>query len=184
LSTVVIAKVLVALLIGWCAVYAIYFAFIRSVILTHFRFTLSEVADDLNVLLLSGRLQPDDAAFSIVKSRLNRVRGSLEGINLTNLLLAVSYGHTRPLSEVEIENKTIQSSTEELRGVSLKMDMAVGGTFAANSPFLVGIVFLLITGASVYFWFAARVKHNLTVRVWGAINSPEACAATRRMAYA
>lgn len=153
-------------LLAFCSLYTIYFNFVRAVIVTRFHFYISEARDDLTKLLLADKVHPNDASVAIIRQRIQRADEGIESITVTDLLLALSPEHLRAIAVIREENAVIKASVAELRAVSTKLDLAVAGSFAANSPLLLGSVVILVFGATFWSWMALNAKRGLTSYFW------------------
>jgi hypothetical protein len=150
--------------------------------LTRFRFHLAEVKDDLNILLLAGVARPDAPVVGVIRNRVQQAESLINSLTLTSMLLAFSRGDTRPRPKVEEEYRLIRSSSPELVAVSDKLDLAVAGAFAVNSPILLGSLLVLLSGLAFWFWMAARARALLNEYFWGSIYDAARIADGRRLA--
>lgn len=158
-------------LMVWVSFYAIYFNFIRPVLLTRFQFYVNEVSDEMDLLMLQEKLQPTDEAAQILRSRIEKVRWLIPEIDVTTILLAASEDRLLPKAKIDEEDGTIKSSPDEIKELSRKLDLAAIGAFAANSPFLVGILVMIILGVAMFSAFAQGMQSALTKYSWSAIYS-------------
>ena len=147
--------------------------FVRPVVLMRFRFRVAAVKDELNMLLLSGRILPTNEEFRIVRRRANDLENDLPYINLTNMLMAWRNGQMRSFQQVKTEQASIQSGNLEVKRLSDSLDVAIIGSFSANSPLLVGIAVILIIGFAMFFAFARSVQTSATNFFWSSISLPK-----------
>lgn len=158
-------------LLVWVSLYAIYFNFIRPVALTRFQFFVNEVSDELDILLLQSKAHPDDEAIQIIRGRIQKARWLIPEIDVATILLAGSNGELMPKAKMEEEEGAINSSAEEIKTLSHKLDLAAVGAFATNSPFLIGVLVVAIFGIAMFSVFAQGVQARLTKYSWSAIYS-------------
>ena len=177
-------SILVFVLLAWASFYAIYLNFVRPVILTRFRFRVAEVRDNLDLLLLAGKVHPSDESFKIVKRRAIGVEGELPYLSITNFLYARCDGNLRTTSEVREEHATIRAGNVEVKKLSDMLDTAVAGSFAANSPMVVGIAIIILVGCAVFFAFARGIQTAVTDGFWSTVYFQNTIAAAAKPAGA
>lgn len=158
-------------MVVWCGAYAICCVFIQPLFLRRLGFRISELKDTLDLLVISGKVSPTDEAIFILRKRMAIAEESLARVNATNLLFMFVDLDEETKLRVKQETAVIAASSETIRKISSSLDLTMGGGFAVNSPMLLGVVFLLLSGAAIYFWFAEKVKTALLLKLWDALNS-------------
>jgi hypothetical protein len=121
------------------------------------------------LLLLAGKVDRDDGAYVIIRRRIQIAEKTIGSLSLTNILLGLSRGNLRPASHVIEEDETIAHSSNELVAIKNRLDLAVIGTLASNSPLLLGAVIVMLSGLALWWMVAAVAKKKMTEIFWDAI---------------
>lgn len=161
--------ILILVLLVWVSLYAIYYNFLRPLVITRALFQVASVNDDLDLLVLEEKVQPKDAAVLILKHRILKAEFFIPTIDVTTILMAFSHKMTVPRSLVESERATIKEASSEVGKLSNKLDIAMLTSFAANSPFLIGVVVVLVVGAAVFSVMFQQIGSNMTALFWKAV---------------
>jgi hypothetical protein len=167
---------LVLLVVSPC--YLVYGLLVRRPLIRQFRKQIDACRDQVELLLLAGKLKEDDAPLRILRKRCHNAHANLDRVDVTHTLLASSSEYSRQLNAAVVEESAVLAAgIPEVRELARRLDDIVLKSFAANSPLLVCASMLVLLGIVAFDGFK-KTSARLARDAWTAIYIPELRRAT------